>query len=75
VEETLFQMMAGACEVLAESGCSLVGGHTCEGSELALGFVINGLVSWPQGGMRVGQAIILTKAVGTGVCVCLCVSV
>jgi len=71
VEETLFQMMAGACEVLAESGCSLVGGHTCEGSELALGFVVNGLVSWPQGGlakggMRKGQAIILTKAVGTG---------
>jgi hypothetical protein len=35
VEETLFQMMAGACEVLAESGCSLAGGHTCEGSEQA----------------------------------------
>ena len=35
MEETLFQMMAGACEVLAESGCSLVGGHTCEGSEQA----------------------------------------
>lgn len=71
VEETLFQMMAGACEVLAASGCSLVGGHTCEGSELALGFVINGLVGWPndglaKGGMTSGQSIILTKPVGTG---------
>lgn len=71
VEDTLFQMMAGACEVLAASGCSLVGGHTCEGSELALGFVVNGLVSWPaaglaKGGMRQDQAIVLTKPVGTG---------
>merc|ERR1719424_1897052 len=31
VEETLFQMMAGACEMLKESDCALVGGHTCEG--------------------------------------------
>lgn len=71
VEETLFQMMAGACEVLAASGCSLVGGHTCEGSELALGFVINGLVGWPsgglaKGGMQSGQSIVLTKPIGTG---------
>ena len=71
VEENLFQMMAGACEVLAASGCSLVGGHTCEGSELALGFVVNGLVNWPssglaKGGMQLDQVVILTKPVGTG---------
>ena len=30
VEETLFQMMSGACEVLRESRCALLGGHTCE---------------------------------------------
>ena len=71
VEETLFQMMAGACEVLAASGCSLVGGHTCEGAELALGFVINGHVAWPaaglsKAGMQKGHAVILTKPIGTG---------
>ena len=32
VEDTLYQMMAGACSVLRESNCALVGGHTCEGS-------------------------------------------
>ena len=37
MEETLYQVMAGALGVLQEAGCSLVGGHTCEGGELALG--------------------------------------
>jgi len=37
VEETLLQLMAGAVGVLDEAGCSLVGGHTCEGEELSLG--------------------------------------
>lgn len=58
VEETLFQMMAGACDVLAESECALVGGHTCEGSELALGFCVNGevdrRVALRKGGMVPG---------------------
>jgi selenide,water dikinase len=44
VEETLFQMMSGAVEVLNEAGCALVGGHSGEGRELALGFAINGLI-------------------------------
>jgi selenide,water dikinase len=37
-------MMAGAVSVLNDAGCALVGGHTGEGSELALGFAINGLI-------------------------------
>ena len=28
VEETLYQMMSGACGALRESGCALVGGHS-----------------------------------------------
>lgn len=37
MEQTLFQMMAGAVEVLNDADCSLVGGHTCEGAETSLG--------------------------------------
>lgn len=33
-------MMAGAVSVLQAAGCALVGGHTCEGAEQALGFSI-----------------------------------
>jgi selenide,water dikinase len=72
VEDVLFQMMTGAVEVLNEAGCALVGGHTGEGKELALGFAINGLVNedlhtvLKKGGMRAGDVLLLTKPIGTG---------
>jgi len=72
VEDAVFQMMSGAVEVLNEAGCALVGGHTGEGKELALGFAINGLVDeglhsvMKKGGMRPGDVLILTKPIGTG---------
>jgi selenide,water dikinase len=37
MEGDLYQMMAGAASVLRAAGCALVGGHSCEGAELALG--------------------------------------
>ena len=72
VEDLLFQMMSGAVEVLNEAGCALVGGHTGEGRELALGFAINGLIAenlagvMRKGGMRPGDVLLLTKPIGTG---------
>ena len=77
VEATLRDMMAGAVEVLNAAGCALVGGHTGEGKELALGFAINGLVdiasdgvslprTMTKGAMCAGDVLILTKPMGTG---------
>ncbi|TLF53124.1 selenide, water dikinase SelD [Halomonas urmiana] len=72
VEDTVFQMMSGAVEVLNAADCALVGGHTGEGSELALGFAVNGLIDsdstalMTKGGLRPGQVLILTKPIGTG---------
>ncbi len=70
VEDVLTQMMSGAIEVLNEAGCALVGGHTGEGAELALGFAVNGLIDeasvMRKGGMRPGDVLILTKPIGTG---------
>jgi selenide, water dikinase len=72
VEDILFQMMTGALEVLNEADCSLVGGHTGEGKELALGFAVNGLIEdkpeaiLRKGGMKPGDVLILTKPIGTG---------
>lgn len=72
VEELLLHMMSGAMQVLNAAGCALVGGHTGEGKELALGFAINGLVDEDlhtvlrKGGLTPGDALILTKPIGTG---------
>ncbi|MFY7905952.1 MAG: selenide, water dikinase SelD, partial [Burkholderiaceae bacterium] len=72
VEELLLHMMSGAMQVLNAANCALVGGHTGEGKELALGFAINGLVDESlstvlrKGGLTPGDALILTKPIGTG---------
>jgi selenide,water dikinase len=70
VEADLSMMMAGANEILRQSDCALVGGHTSEGAELALGFAVNGLVAreaaLQKAGMRPGDALLLTKPIGTG---------
>lgn len=70
VEDVLFQMMSGALEVLNEAGCALVGGHTGEGQELALGFAINGFIDpaeiMSKGAMQAGDLLLLTKPLGTG---------
>ncbi len=72
VEDLLTQMMGGAMEVLNAAGCALVGGHTGEGAELALGFAIQGLIDenmsgvMRKGGMQPGDALVLTKPIGTG---------
>ena len=72
IEDTVFQMMSGAVAVLNDANCALVGGHTGEGRELALGFAVNGLTDidggrvMRKGGMKAGDALVLTKPIGTG---------
>jgi len=70
VEETLYDVMAGAMSIIQPTGAVLVGGHSSEGAELAFGLTVNGLIDpnkvWRKSGLQPGDVIVLTKAVGTG---------
>ena len=62
--------MSGALDTLAPTGGVLAGGHSSEGAELAFGLTVNGLIEKDallrKGGMQPGDALILTKPIGTG---------
>ena len=69
VEQDLFDLLSGVTEALAEAGAVLVGGHTAEGTECALGLTVNGLCDLPmlKAGAADGDRLLLTKPLGTGV--------
>ncbi|MDR9392137.1 MAG: selenide, water dikinase SelD [Trueperaceae bacterium] len=66
----LHGLMRGAGVALAEAGAHLVGGHSIEDDTLKLGFSVTGVAHprglWSNDAARPGDALILTKAVGTG---------
>jgi selenide,water dikinase len=67
---TLAEMMQAAGAVMAAAGAEIIGGHTTQGAELTAGFTVTGLAAGdPIGlaGARPGDALILTKPIGTGV--------
>lgn len=70
-ERDLYQIMSGALTELNAVSCALVGGHTGEGAEPMVGFVVNGLLAEDQlpsrGSLNPGDALILTKPIGSGV--------
>lgn len=68
--ETLFHLLAGVQKSLNAAQTHLVGGHTTEGEQMALGLSCNGLVDAEailrKGGMQPGDALILTQPLGMG---------
>jgi len=70
-EHDLFHMLKGGTEVLEAAGATLVGGHSAEGAEIALGFAVTGRTRpgrlLRKGGLRPGDRLIITKPLGTGV--------
>ena len=69
--DDLFQLMAGARATFDRAGVALVGGHSSEGAELGAGFFVSGGVARDRllrkGGLAVGDALMLTKPLGTGI--------
>lgn len=69
--ETLAGIIRGAQQKIAESGAVLAGGHTVEDPEPKFGLAVTGLVHpdrvWTNAGAHAGDALVLTKPIGSGV--------
>jgi selenide,water dikinase len=69
--EVLEQILAGGLSKMVEAGCTVVGGHSIRDPEIKFGYSVTGTIH-PQriltnAGARPGDALLLTKALGTGV--------
>ncbi|MEM1111938.1 MAG: selenide, water dikinase SelD [Pseudomonadota bacterium] len=66
----LLQVLGGALDELVPRGCVLAGGHSTQGAEFSLGFAVTGSApargALRKRGLQVGDALLLTKALGTG---------
>lgn len=67
----LGEIMRGGLQVLTENGVALVGGHSVDNQQIMFGYAVTGVIDPTRvvtnRGARVGDALLLTKAIGTGV--------
>lgn len=71
--EALREVLAGGLDAITEAGAVLVGGHSITDPELKYGLAVTGLVHPERvirfAGARPGDALLLTKPIGTGILV------
>jgi selenide, water dikinase len=69
--EILERILAGGLSKMIEAECTVIGGHSIRDEELKFGYSVTGLVHpkkvLANSGAQPGDALILTKALGTGV--------
>jgi selenide,water dikinase len=69
--EIMRLMLSGAMEIFNEAGVALIGGHSIKDDEIKLGFAITGLIAPGVAAAlekpKAGDALVLTKPLGTGV--------
>jgi selenide, water dikinase len=70
-EATIREIFLGGLHKLREAGVVLLGGHTVQDKEIKFGYAVTGVVApdavWTNAGARAGDALFLTKPLGTGV--------
>jgi selenide,water dikinase len=63
-------LLRGAVDKIREAGACLAGGHTIDDDTLKFGLSVTGFVpkekAWANSGAKPGDALVLTKALGTG---------
>ena len=69
--DDLAQVLKGGAEKIHEAGCSLIGGHSIADNEIKFGYAVTGTIHPDRiktnAGARPGDAVVLTKRIGTGV--------
>jgi selenide,water dikinase len=69
--EILERILAGGLSKMIEAGCTVIGGHSIRDDETKFGYAVTGLVHpkkvLANRGANPGDALVLTKALGTGV--------
>lgn len=69
--EVVRAIFAGGMSALQECGVALLGGHTVQDEQVTFGYAVTGVAApaaiWTNGGARAGDALLLTKPVGTGI--------
>jgi selenide,water dikinase len=69
--EILERILAGGLSKMMEAGCTVIGGHSIRDEETKFGYSVTGLIHpkkvLANKGARPGDALLLTKAIGTGV--------
>jgi selenide,water dikinase len=67
----LTEILRGGLAKMQEAGCTIIGGHSIRDDDLKFGYAVTGVIHpnkvWRNVGARAGDAIIFTKALGTGV--------
>jgi selenide,water dikinase len=69
--EILEQILRGGLAKMTEAGCTVIGGHSIRDDDMKFGYAVTGLIDpgriWRNGGAQPGDALLLTKPLGTGV--------
>ncbi len=69
--EILERILAGGLSKMVEAGCTVIGGHSIRDEETKFGYSVTGLINpkkiLANVGAKPGDALIFTKALGTGV--------
>jgi selenide,water dikinase len=67
----LERILAGGLDKMIEAGCTVVGGHSIRDEEVKFGYSVTGLIHpgriFANNGAKAGDALVLSKAIGTGV--------
>ena len=68
---SLHEVMRGGIEKMTEAGVSIIGGHTIKDKEPKFGYTVMGTIHpdkiYDNSKAKVGDALILTKKIGTGI--------